>query len=376
MGHEALFELHRKDRLLLVRIGGSWTALTLPHSVQRLLPFSVEEFDGIHLDCQGLIALDTAGAWAILRLLKQFYQQQKPVTIKGLTATHQAFLTHVQQYECAQPPVFPRRFFLWRFLEHIGRQVSLVVQHSHQLLYFIGELVVSIGHICMHPLRLRLRAIVYHVEKVGLDALPIVGLISFLIGIVLVYQGAAQLKRFGAEIFTVDLLAVSVLREIGILLTAIVVAGRSGSAFTAQIGFMKLNQEIDALWVLGLSAFEVLIIPRFFALVIALPLLAFYADVMALLGGGIMCFNLIDLGFDQFLHHLHLAIEPWTFWTGMIKAPIFAMVISVIGCFEGMQVRGGAENVGTQTTRSVVESIFLVIVMDAAFSILYSYLGI
>jgi phospholipid/cholesterol/gamma-HCH transport system permease protein len=260
--------------------------------------------------------------------------------------------------------------------EQIGQQVYALKDDLYELLQFIGELTISLGAMIRHPGQFRLRATVYHLEKVGLNALPIVGLISFLIGVVLVYQGAYQLKRFGAEIFTVDLLAVSALREIGILLTAIVVAGRSGSAFTAQIGFMKLNQEIDAMWVMGLNPFHVLVIPRLIALLIALPLLTFYSDLMALLGGGVMCISLIDLAFDQFLHHLHLAIKPWTFWTGMIKAPIFAIAISVIGCFEGMRVHGGADHVGTQTTRSVVESIFLVIVIDAAFSVLYSYLGI
>ena len=192
----------------------------------------------------------------------------------------------------------------------------------------------------------------------------------------LVYQGADQLRRFGAEIFTINLLAVSVLRELGILLTAIVVAGRSGSAYTAQLGFMKLNQEIDALYVLGFNPVDVLVIPRVLSLVIVLPLLTFFADMMALVGGGIATYFLIGTGPADFSKHLLLSIKDWTFWAGIVKAPVFAFVIALTACFEGLRVSGGAESVGRRTTQSVVEGIFLVIVLDAAFSILFSFLEI
>lgn len=271
----------------------------------------------------------------------------------------------------------PQRFnFFIKLLEIAGYRAFKIFKDIGSLLAFVGELTLVIGRTLKHPKRLQWTSTLYHLEHVGLKALPIVGLISFLIGIVLVYQGAYQLKRFGAEIFTIDLLAVSAMREIGILLTAIVVAGRSGSAFTAHIGYMKLNQEIDALHVLGLNPFEYIVLPRVLALFIALPLLAFYADVMALLGGGVTCMGLIGVDFDQFLHHLHLAIKPWTFWTGIIKSPVFALIIAIIGCYEGLRVTGGAASVGTQTTKSVVKSIFLVIIIDALFSMLYAYLRI
>ena len=269
-----------------------------------------------------------------------------------------------------------RSNFFIKLLEITGYRAFKIFKDISSLLAFVGELTLVIGRTLKHPKRLQWTSTLYHLEHVGLKALPIVGLISFLIGIVLVYQGAYQLKRFGAEIFTIDLLAVSAMREIGILLTAIVVAGRSGSAFTAHIGYMKLNQEIDALHVLGLNPFEYIVLPRVLALFIALPLLAFYADVMALLGGGVTCMGLIGVDFDQFLHHLHLAIKPWTFWTGIIKSPVFALIIAIIGCYEGLRVTGGAASVGTQTTKSVVKSIFLVIIIDALFSMLYAYLRI
>jgi phospholipid/cholesterol/gamma-HCH transport system permease protein len=202
-----------------------------------------------------------------------------------------------------------------------------------------------------------------------------VGLISLLIGVVLVYQGATQLKRFGAEIFTVDLLAVSILREVGVLLTSIVVAGRSGSAFAAQIGTMKLNQEIDAMTTMGLNPITVLVIPRVLALMVMLPILTFWSDIMGVLGGALMSMSTIDLSLSQFLRQFNLAITPWTFWVGMIKAPVFAFLIALIGCFEGLRVHGGAESVGRHTTNAVVKGIFMVIVSDALFSIIFSKLG-
>jgi len=206
--------------------------------------------------------------------------------------------------------------------------------------------------------------------------MPIVGLLSFLIGVVMAYQGADQLRRFGAEIYTVNLLGIAILRELGVLLTAIIIAGRSGSAFTAQIGTMQVNQEIDALRTLGLDPVEVLVLPRLLGLVLTLPLLVFYADAMGLIGGALMSWATLDITIPKFLDQLRGAITEWTFWVGVLKAPFFAWIIAMIGCYEGFNVTGSAESVGRLTTQSVVESIFVVIVADAAFSILFSILKI
>jgi len=203
-----------------------------------------------------------------------------------------------------------------------------------------------------------------------------VGLLSFLIGVVVAFQGADQLRQFGAEIFTVNLLGVSILRELGVLLTAILIAGRSGSAFTAQIGTMKVNQEIDALQTIGLDPVEVLVVPRILALMIMLPILVFYADLMGLLGGMVMAITVLDISLTTFLKQLQSGVNLTTFIIGMVKAPVFAFLIALVGCFEGFNVSGSAESVGQKTTASVVEGIFLVIVFDAAFSILFSVLGI
>jgi phospholipid/cholesterol/gamma-HCH transport system permease protein len=219
-------------------------------------------------------------------------------------------------------------------------------------------------------------ATLVQMEETGLNAMPIVGLLSFLIGVVMAYQGADQLRRFGAEIYTVNLLGIAILRELGVLLTAIIIAGRSGSAFTAQIGTMQVNQEIDALRTLGLEPVEVLVLPRIFGLVFTLPLLVFYADAMGLLGGALMSWAELGIPLPRFLEQLRGAITEWTLWVGVIKAPFFALIIAMIGCYEGFNVTGSAESVGRLTTQSVVESIFVVIVADAAFSILFSLLKI
>jgi phospholipid/cholesterol/gamma-HCH transport system permease protein len=216
----------------------------------------------------------------------------------------------------------------------------------------------------------------FHIEQTGLNALPILGLLTFLIGVVLSFQGADQLRRFGADVFVVNLLGISILREIGVLMTAIIVAGRSGSAFTAQIGTMKVNQEVDALRTLGLDPLELLVVPRVLALMITLPLLAFFADVMGLFGGAMMTYTTQGITFAQFIKQLNSAIGLSTFVVGIVKAPVFALVIAMVGCYEGLKVSGSAESVGRLTTRSVVEGIFLVIVMDAAFSILFSLIGV
>jgi phospholipid/cholesterol/gamma-HCH transport system permease protein len=206
--------------------------------------------------------------------------------------------------------------------------------------------------------------------------MPIVGLLSFLIGVVMAYQGADQLKRFGAEIYTVNLVGVAVLRELGVLLSAIIIAGRSGSAFTAQIGTMQVNEEIDALRTLGLDPIEVLVLPRLFGLALTLPLIVFYADLMGLIGGALMSWIVLDISITSFIAQLKSAITEGTLWVGVVKAPFFASIIALIGCFEGLNVTRSAESVGRLTTQSVVESIFFVIVTDAAFSIVFSVLKV
>ena len=263
-----------------------------------------------------------------------------------------------------------------RCVNRVGEATVDYANETFELVSFFGQIISTMGRTIAKPRRLRLTSLVYHMEEVGLNALPIVGLLAFLIGIVLAYQGADQVQRFGAQVFVANLLGVSILREIGILITAIVIAGRSGSAFTAQIGSMNVNEEVDAMRTLGLDPIEVLVLPRLLALALTLPLLAFFADMMGLLGGGLMAWIVLDISPAIFVERLHGAIGLWTFLVGVIKAPVFAFLIAMIGCFEGLKVEGSAESVGQRTTRAVVEAIFLVIVFDAIFSIFFAYIGI
>jgi phospholipid/cholesterol/gamma-HCH transport system permease protein len=235
---------------------------------------------------------------------------------------------------------------------------------------------ITLGGIVVHPRRLRLTSLVHHCQEIGLNAVPIVALMAFLIGVVLAFQGAAQLRQFGAEVFVVDLIAISVLRELGILLTAIIVAGRSGSAFTAAIGSMKMREEIDAMRTLGLDPVTILVVPRVLALMLMLPALGFIADISGLLGGALMSW--IELGVSPAVFQSRLVgnTDVWHFGVGMIKAPFFALIIGIIGCYQGMMVGGNAESLGRLTSASVVLSIFMVIVMDAMFSIFFSVVGV
>jgi phospholipid/cholesterol/gamma-HCH transport system permease protein len=248
---------------------------------------------------------------------------------------------------------------------------------GYDLLGFLGRVVVETTEAILVPRReLPFPALIHQIQETGLTALPIVGLLAFLLGIVLAYQGADQLKRFDAQIYTIDFLGVGFLRELGGLITAIIVAGRSGSAFTAQLGTMQVNEEIDAMQTLGMNVTEVLVVPRILGLVIALPLLTFFADVVGIVGGMVMTYFDLGITIPVFMRELQGAISLNTLLVGLIKAPVFAFVIGLVGCFEGFRVERNASSVGLSTTRSVVESIFLVIAVDAGFSILFSTLGI
>lgn len=333
----------------------------------------------VRLDLSGLEALDTVGALLLLRLERRLHGVggDRPMEVTGLRPAHAPLLDAVRRADGVPSPTRPERPHpVIDMIVRTGEATTAALRETRDLLDFLGVLTITLGRIAARPRRLRYAATIAHIEQVGLNALPILGLLTFLIGVVLAYQGAEQLRPFGADLFVVNLLGISVLREIGPLLTAIIVAGRSGSAFTAQIGTMKVNQEIDALRTLGLDPVELLVVPRLLALMISLPLLAFYADIIALFGGAMMSYVTLDISFAQFIKQLQGAIHPSTFVVGVAKAPVFAIAIAMVGCYEGLKVSGSAESVGRLTTKSVVESIFLVIVLDALFSILFARFGV
>jgi phospholipid/cholesterol/gamma-HCH transport system permease protein len=260
-------------------------------------------------------------------------------------------------------------------IDHVGRGTADAAAGLARIIGFFGQVVVRILGTLLHPSRMRPTSLVFHMQETGLNAVPIVALMAFLIGIVIAYQGADQLRQFGAEVFVVDLIAISVLRELGILLTAIIVAGRSASAFTAAIGSMKMREEVDALTTLGLDPIQVLVLPRVLALLVMLPALALVADLAGLLGGGLMAWFTLGISPGMFRTRL-LDTDVSHFLVGLAKAPFFALIIGVVGCFQGLQVEGNAESLGRLTSRAVVQAIFMVILADASFSILFAAAGV
>jgi phospholipid/cholesterol/gamma-HCH transport system permease protein len=371
---EAWFKLDRDGRKLA--LGGSWT-IGESARLDRQLRDIKSSGGPIEIDASQVSRMDSAGAWLLLRTRRALEATGAKISRFSLPELYQPLFENLDQERKAEPhrPRIPRGFR--GRLYKIGRAAMDARHQAISMLGYLGRVTVETGEAIVKPRHnLRLAAMFHQVEETGINALPIVGLLAFLIGIVLAYQGAQQLERFGAQIFTINLLGVGVLREIGGLITAIIVAGRSGSAFTAHIGTMRVNEEIDAMQTMGLNTVDTLVLPRIVGLVIALPLLTFYADIMGLIGGAVMCYFQLNITIPVFLRQLNEAVNVNTLMVGLIKAPVFAFVIALVGCYEGFQVERNAASVGLLTTRSVVEGIFLVIVLDAAFSVMFSVLGI
>jgi phospholipid/cholesterol/gamma-HCH transport system permease protein len=353
----------------LVEVGGAWTVFSV-RGIRQKAAKALQSAGAARaarlVDASGVERLDTAGALEILLLAGGGPDSE----IKTADKAHADLFEVVQKNMCEAPP---ERHVDWlaHWLEEIGRSTVSIYHQGVNLCAFFGEILVTFVEACLQPRRFRISAVVRQMYEVWIRALVIVGVLCFLIGVVIAYQGVQQLRQFGAETFAVEAVGISMFRELGVLLTAIIVAGRSGSAFTAQIGTMQVNQEVDAMRTIGLNPIEWLVLPRIIALLISMPLLAFWGDMTGLLGGAVACTVYLDFTFVQFFERLRDTVGPWHFYTGMIKSPVFGAVIATIGCFEGLQVRGSAESVGQLTTRSVVESIFCVIVLDAIFSIIF-----
>ena len=323
-----------------------------------------------HVDVGNLSALDTPGAMLLCQL------RGRGVQLGSVQPEHQALLDLIGGLELA-PLQRPRAVARWRQLvTQLGRGADEVWHEAVAVIAFVGRCASAIAQVLRHPHALRPAAISRHVAETGVNAMPIIALMAVMISVVIGYQGVAQLRPYGGEDFTINLVAVSVVREMGVLITAIMVAGRSGSAFTAEIGVMQARAEIDALRVMGLDPMELLVAPRLIALVLTLPLLTFFADVMGLLGGAMISQVLLQVAPLQYIERVHQAVDASDLFVGLVKAPIFAFFIAAIGCMHGLRVHGSAESVGTQTTRAVVKAIFLVIVLDALFSVLFERLGL
>jgi len=362
--------------VLLVTPRGDWRLEAVPALDHRMAAITGGGARQAHFDLSQLGEIDSAGAWLLSRTRERLEKAGVKVTLDGAAPGQEALIEKVMAVGCPPPAHHGPHHYLIELVEGIGAGLFHAIKQTRDLLDFFGAVVIGFFRQFLQPRRIRPISLIAQIEQTGLNAMPIIGLISFLIGVVLAYQGYDQLRAFGGQIFTVNLVGISVLREMGILLTAIIVAGRTGSSFTAQIGTMQVNEEVDALRTLGLDPLDVLVLPRVTALVIALPLLTFYSDMAALTGGGVACVLLLDMSAPQYLTQLSHAVSMQHFLVGMSKAPIFALLIAMVGCFEGLRVTGSAESVGQLTTQSVVESLFLVIVFDALFSVFFSFLHI
>ncbi|MFJ2286706.1 MlaE family lipid ABC transporter permease subunit [Pseudomonas iridis] len=361
-----------------LRISGDWT---LAHytELKHLSETLRGQYDtDTPIDLNGLGALDTAGASLLVELLgSERLGKSAEHPDCTISSADRALLQTVYQSltDFCVPIKEPEISVSVQLLTRIGRAVDTVWQDTLQLLGFVGLILETIARGLFRPKRWRITPMIAHIEQTGLDAAPIVALLTFLVGAVVAFLGATVLASFGASIFTVDLVGFAFLREFGVLLTAILMAGRTASAFTAQIGSMKANEEIDAIRTLGLDPMELLVVPRVLALLVALPLLTFLAMICGIIGGAVVCAVSMDISPAMFLSLLQSDIGVQHFLVGLVKAPIFAFLIAAIGCLEGFKVSGSAESVGAHTTSSVVQSIFVVIVLDAVAALFFMEMG-
>ncbi len=363
-----LLESELSGDALVVRLKGAWSIENIAEIEAALAGVSPRS-ERLVVDFRGIDALDLSAAWLLHRWLAAFDQT---VRIDGERPAHFDFIEdvlHIEPKEQVSPP--EPRLTLRDALAWIGRNTVWWAKQTRDSIGFFGRVTVNAFGAFRSAKRLRVPSIARHIYEPGIQAIPIVSLIAFLISVIVAYLGAQQLQQFGAEIFTVDLVAIAVLREMSPLLTAIIVAGRSGSAFAAEIGVMRLNDEIDALQSIGVNHFEVLVLPRLIGLMIALPLLTVIADAMGLAGGALLSSVLLDISLDQFLPRMKDALAPTTFWAGIVKTPVFALVIALVGTYRGLQVRESSRELGRLTTVAVVQSIFLVIFADAVFAVLF-----
>src|SRR5215475_13204508 len=328
----------------------------------------------IFIDVSQISRLDTFGAWLIERLRRSLTQGAVEAKIAGLSDNYASLVDEVRRVKAA-PPDERLPVTITGMLAQVGRSVVSVSETFIGLIDMLGAVLVASGRVLLRPGDFRLTSTVHHLEQVCWRAVPIIVLITFLIGCIISQQGIFHFRRFGADIFVVDMLGVLVLREIGVLLVAIMVAGRSGSAYTAELGSMKMREEIDALRTMGFDPIEVLILPRMLALTLALPILAFLGAMAALYGGGLVAWLYGGVDPEAFLLRLRDAISIDHFIVGLVKAPVMAAVIGIVACVEGLAVQGSAESLGQHTTSSVVKGIFFVIVMDGVFAIFFASIG-
>ncbi len=374
MDPEPLLRSGIVDGRLVLSAGGSWTA-----SHARELELLVDglgreasDAAALSLDMRGVDALDTFGAWLAERVVRDWRTRGHEAQIIGLAEHYRGLLQEVQLTNLKAREGATKENWLPSAPERIGRRVVALGRDLLPFLDMLGAVAAGVGRTLASPRSLRVTSLMHHLDRVGWQAVPIILLITFLIGGIIAQQGIFHFRKFGADVYVVDMVGILVLREIGVLIVAIMVAGRSGSSYTAELGSMKMREEIDALRTMGHDPVEVLILPRVIALVLALPMLTFLGSVAALYGGGLVAWAYGGMSPDIFIARLKEAISLTHFKVGMIKAPFMALVIGTVACSEGLRVKGSAESLGRQTTTSVVKSIFLVIVLDGVFAMFFA----
>ncbi len=373
MSQQPVFSVQTGDGAVRLSLAGAWT-LGASRALESAAGALVEAARGMRLaviDLASLDRLDTGGAWLIERSRAVLSEAGVASRFERVRPEH-ALLLEQAKYRAFDAPIPARGGFLLDALASVGRSATTTGRDLFDGTAFLGECVVATGRTLANPRRFRATSVIHHIDNFGLRSVPIIALINFLVGCIVAQQGIFQLRTFGAETFAVDLIGILILRELGVLLTSIMIAGRSGSAITAELGSMKMREEMDALQVMGLAAMDVLVAPRILALVIALPLLTFIADIAAIGGGLVVAWRYAGIGAEAFFGRLQIAISVHTLSVGLIKAPFMALVISIIGTLEGMRVQGSAESLGRQVTSSVVKSIFMVIVVDGLFATFFA----
>ena len=353
---------------------GAWNLRNIQSVQSNLRGFSWP--DGkIVLHGGGVSTLDTNGALLILQTAQDLEQQGRTVHFSAWRREHFELLRLIRQRRQAMGEK-PSTEAPLGWVAALGKATLEHWRNGLEFLSFTGEISLALGRSLLNPVQLRWQALLAIIESAGVRALPILALLSFLMGVVIAYQGGLQLKSYGANIFIVELVTLTMLRELAPLVTAIIVAGRTGSAFTAEIGTMQVTEEVDALRTMAMAPVDVLVLPKLLGLVVALPLLTLFADAASVFGGMVMSFFLLDVSFRDFILRIPQAVSVTSLLIGVGKAPVFAAIIALVGCYQGFRVSGGADSVGRQTTISVVQAIFLVIVADAVFSVLFGFLGI
>ena len=370
---QALTARRSADELHL-DLSGEWRVAALLEMDRTLGALDLAGVRHVRVDTTKLAALDFSAAWRLREFIERVRQLDGEIVFEGGEPEQLRLITECLVRAPYRPPQGEEDGI--EPVEAIGRQVVRRWRDVVAAVHFTGRVVSTAARALVSPRRLRPISVARHVYDTGITAIPIVALIGFLISVIIAYMSAQQLQKFGAEIFVVDLVTIGVLRELSVLLTAIIVAGRSGSAFAAEIGAMQLNEEVDALKATGVDPYEVLVVPRIFGLVIALPLLTVISDAIGLAGGALLCRYLLDMPLTQYLERVNDSIASTTFWVGIVKAPFFAVLIALAGVYRGMQVRDSSRELGRLTTVAVVQSIFLVILADALFAVLFLELGL